>query len=162
MKIIFLQDIPRVAKAGEIRAVADGYARNYLIPQKMAVLANIGTTKMVELQKQIEERKQKQLETEMKGLAQKLEGMEVVLKAKAGEQDRLYGSITTADVAAELQKKAGVEVDKRKIEMPEAIHQLGTYDVPVRLGKDIMPTVKVTVTPIEESTDSASGQATPA
>jgi len=145
MKVIFLQDVPNVARAGEIKEVANGYGRNFLIPQKLALLAKPGVTSMTEPQLKIEAQNQAESQAKLVELAHHLEGKEVGLKARAGAEDRLYGSITTADIAAELQSNAGLVVDKRKIELAEPIRQLGSYEVTVRLSKDIIPRIKVTV-----------------
>ncbi|MFC1912238.1 50S ribosomal protein L9, partial [Chloroflexota bacterium] len=133
MKVVFLEDVPNVAEVGDIKEVADGYGRNYLIPRKLAVIADSQVTNIVEAQRKKKARLQAQIEAEMKELAQKLEGQEVVLKAKAGATDRLYGSITNADIAEELGKNTGLEIDKRKIELPEPIREVGSYEIAVRL-----------------------------
>lgn len=146
MKVIFLEDVPKVAKLGEIKEVADGYGRNFLIPKKLAALAVPGITDRLEAQRRAQAKKQAQIEAELVGLAKKLDGKEIILKAKAGTKDRLYGRITSADIAAELKKTTGVAVDKRKIELDEPIRQLGSHEVTIKLGKDIMPKIKVTVT----------------
>jgi large subunit ribosomal protein L9 len=104
----------------------------------------------MEIQHRIRAKEEAKLETEMLGLAGQLEGKEVILKARAGTKDRLYGSITNADIATELEKASGLAIDKRKIELAEPIHQLGSYEIAVRLAKDILPKIKVTV--IEEET----------
>jgi large subunit ribosomal protein L9 len=146
MKVVFLQDVPNVAKAGDIKEVADGYARNFLIPRKLAALANAqAMSRRVSI-----DRSQARLSDELVELAGQLEGKEVSLKAHAGAKDRLYGSITSADIAAELERVTNITVDKRKIEMEEPIRQLGSYEVVIRLGKDITPRIKVSVT--EEET----------
>ena len=150
MKVIFLEDVPKVAKLGEIKEVADGYGRNFLIPKKLAAPAGPGVSNQLEARLRAQAKKQAQLETEMNELAKELDGKEVILKAKAGTKDRLYGRITNADIAAELESTIGVVVDKRKLELPEPIRQLGDYEVTIRLGKDITPKIKVTVT--EEET----------
>jgi len=148
MKVIFLQDVPNVAQAGQVKEVADGYARNYLIPRKLAALAQPQAVSQIETRaKKMEVR----LTTEMKDLASHIEGKEVSLKAKAGAKDKLYGSITSADIAAELQNVTGLEIDKRKIELAEPIRQLGSYEIALKLGKDITPKIKVTV--IEEEAE---------
>jgi len=149
MKIIFLQDVPRVAKAGEIKEVADGYGRNFLIPQKLAVIADPSTLNTLKAQIKKEASSQAQTEEEMTDLAHQLDGKEITLKAKAGAKEHLYGSITSADIAAELQNN-GLVVDKRKIEITEPIRQLGSHEVAIRLAKDAIPKIKVIV--IEEET----------
>jgi len=143
MKVIFLQDVPQVAQAGQVKEVADGYARNYLIPRKLATLAQPHSVSQIEIKaKKVEAH----LTAELQELAGQLEGKEVSLKAKAGAKEKLYGSITSADIAAELKNVTGLEIDKRKIELEEPIRQLGSYQVAVKLGKDITPTIRVTVT----------------
>ena len=146
MKVVFLEDVPKVAKAGEIKEVADGYGRNFLIPKKLAALVAPGVTNRLEAQRRAQAKKQAQIEAELVELAKKLAGKEVILKAKAGAKDRLYGRVTSADIAAELKKAFGVAVDKRKLELAEPIRQLGSYEVLIKLGKDIMPKIRVTVT----------------
>jgi large subunit ribosomal protein L9 len=142
MKVVFLQDVPNMAKAGEIKEVAAGYGRNFLIPRKLAALASPQATSQIETRDKTEAKEN----AELVELASQLEGKEVNLKAKAGAKERIYGSITSADIAAELESITGIEVDKRKIELDEPIRQLGSYEVSIRLAKDILPKIKVTVT----------------
>jgi len=149
MKVIFLEDVPNVARAGEIKEVADGYGRNYLIPHKLAALADTQALIDAEVQIKARVRREAQTEAEMVELAKEVDGKEINLKARAGTKDRLYGSITTADIASELENTTGVVVDKKKIEITEPIRQLGSYDVAIRLSKDIIP--KITVTVAEET-----------
>lgn len=151
MKVIFLQDVRNVARAGEIKEVANGYGRNFLIPQKLALLASSPATSMVEVQQKIKARNQANEKAELGEMANQLDGREVTLKARAGAKDRLYGSITNADIATELESTTGLVIDKRQIELAEPIHQLGSYEVTIRLAKDIIPKIKVTV--IEKETD---------
>jgi large subunit ribosomal protein L9 len=148
MKVVFIEDVPDVAEAGEIKEVADGYGRNYLIPRKLAILADGRATQIVEARKKRKARIEAETEAEMRELAKQLEGLDMVIKAKAGAKDRLYGSITNADIAEELSIRAGLEIDKRKIELETPIHEIGSYDIPIRLTKDIIPKVKLSV--IEE------------
>lgn len=150
MKVIFLQDVPNVAQAGEIKEVARGYGRNFLIPQKLALLATAPALSLVEAQRKINARNQQQTDAEVAELAKQLDGKEVVLKAQSGAKDRLYGSITNADIAAELENNTGLVIDKRKIELAKPIHQLGSYEVTIRLAKDVIPKIKVTVIEKEE------------
>jgi len=144
MKVVFLQDVPNVAKAGEIKEVAAGYGRNFLIPRKLAAL--VSPQAMSQAETSI--KTQAGTNEELVELAGQLEGKEVSLKAHAGAKERLYGSITSADIAAELESVTGLVVDKRKIELDEPIRQLGSYELTIRLGKDITPKIKVSV--IEE------------
>ncbi len=141
MKVVFLHDVPNVARAGETKEIADGYGRNFLIPKKLAVLADKASTKALERQRRIEVR----IEADMAEIAQQLAGKEVILKAQTGAQDKLYGSITHADIADELQNATGIAIDKRKIELAEPIRQLGSHEVTIKLAKDITTTITVTV-----------------
>jgi len=145
VKVIFLEDVPNVASAGEAKEVADGYGRNYLLPRKLAVLANSKASSVVEAQLKKIALKRAQTESEMAELAGKLDGVEVTMKARAGAKDKLYGSITSADIADELNSSAGLVVDKRKIELEEPIRQLGNYEVTVRLTHDIAAVIRLAV-----------------
>lgn len=151
MKVVFLEDVPSVARSGEIKEVADGYARNFLIPKKLALIANSAAIKLAEARCRVKARQQAETEAELQELAKQIDGKEITLKARAGSNERLYGSITSADIAAELEKSDGVVVDKRKIDLEEHIHQLGSYEITIRLGRDITPKVKVNV--IEEKVE---------
>lgn len=146
MKVIFLQDVPGVANIGEVKEVASGYGRNFLIPQKLAMLASPQAVGIAESRRRAKARQQAQSEQELLELARELEGKEVTLEARVGAQEHLYGSVTNADIAAELESGAGLVVDKRKIELAEPIRQLGSYEVVVKLAKEIVPKIKVTVT----------------
>lgn len=146
MKVVFLQDVPNVARAGEIREVANGYGRNYLIPKKLALQATPEIIKTIGKRIEITARHQAQTEAELLELAEHLNEREVILEARAGVKDRLYGSITAADIADELEKTTGFAVDKRKIVLDEPIRQVGSYDIAIRLAKDIVPKIRVTVT----------------
>ena len=150
MKVIFLEDVPKVAKAGEVKEVASGYGRNFLIPRKLALLVTSGAV-VKEIQSQTKFGNQEQIDAELVELANQLDGKEISLEARVGAKDRLYGSITNADIASELQNTTGLVIDKRKVELPEPIRQLGSYEVAIRLAKDLVPRIKLTVT--EEETE---------
>ncbi len=145
MKVIFLEDVPHVAKTGDVKEVADGYGRNFLIPRKLALLASSGAIVAADAEIKRKARSQAQTEAELIELASQLDGKEVILEARTGGKERLYGSITTADIAAQLESTTGLVVDKRKIELDEPIRQIGSYELTVRLAKDIEPKIKVTV-----------------
>ena len=146
MKVVFLRDVPNVARAGEIKEVANGYGRNFLIPQKLALLAKSEAINTVETQLKLKAHSQTQTEAGLVEVANQLDGREVILEARSGVKGRLYGSITAADIAAELESITGLAIDKRKIELEESIRQAGSYEVNIRLAKDIVPKIKVTVT----------------
>ena len=159
MKVVFLEDVPNVAKAGDVKDVADGYGRNYLLPKKLAIVSRPGAAEMVKAQ--IEARTEVE---KMKKLAAEIEGKEVVFKVKLGTRERMHGSITAANIATELQNLIGQAVDKRKIELAEPIKQLGTYEITVRLARGIEPKIKVNVIekekePEKEAAKEPSGQA---
>ena len=145
MKVVFMEDVPNVGKAGQIKDVADGYGKNFLIPHKLAMPARPQDIKAVEAQIKARARVAAKTEAEMKALASELEGKEITIKAKVGQQERLYGSITSADIVVGLESSLHVVVDKRKIELAEPIRQTGSYEVPIKLGKDIATKIKVTV-----------------
>ncbi|MFS0673768.1 50S ribosomal protein L9 [Ornithinibacillus sp. 179-J 7C1 HS] len=145
MRVIFLQDVKGKGKKGEIKNVSDGYARNFLLKNNLAEEATPGNLKALEAQK----RKTKQLEQEEKEEAEqlktKLESLEVKLEAKSGDGGRLFGSITSKQIADVLNKKHGIKIDKRKIELENPIRALGYTNVPIKLHPEVTGTVKVHV-----------------
>jgi len=154
MKVVFLENVPNVANTGEIKEVADGYGRNYLLPKKLAILAGPHAMSIVEAQQRKKARVQAETEAEFAKLGEELEGKEITIKAKTAAEDRLYGSVTSTMIAAELEKD-GIVVDKKKIELDEPIHQLGTYEIAIKLSKDIAPTITVHVA--EEEKEQSAG-----
>jgi large subunit ribosomal protein L9 len=151
MKVVFLQDVPNVARAGEMKEVADGYGRNFLIPRKLAAQADPKMMNAIEAQVRARARQVAQNEAEMIELAEQIDGKEITITARVGAKERLYGSITAGDIIAELEKSFGVIVDKRKIDLENPIRELGSHEIPIRLTKDIVPTITVTVTGEEAS-----------
>ena len=145
MKVVFLEDVPGIGKTGDVKDVADGYARNFLIPKKLAFLVTSQVTGQLEAQISSRARKQAKEAKNLSKMAETLKGTEVVLRAKVGSKDRLYGAVTAADIARELSKTAGVQIDKRKIELAEPIRELGSREVTVKLSHDLSPKVRVTV-----------------
>lgn len=145
MKVIFLEDVPKVAKIGQTKDVAKGYARNYLFPRKLAILADSSAAASLEAHLKKLVKQHSIIEAEMAELAKKIEGTAITLKAKVGEKDKLYGSITTADIAGELSKAIGREIDKKRIDLVEPIRQVGVYDVPIRFTHEIAAVITVTV-----------------
>lgn len=149
MKVVLLQDVPQLGKAGEVKEVADGYGRNFLLPRGLAEFATPSLLKRAEEQRQAEARRQLLADTDLasqaQSLAQSLEGIQVAVKAKVGAQGRLYGAITTGDIADELHRVTGQDIDKKKIELEEPIHQLGEYEVVLRLSKEQVLRIKVIV-----------------
>ncbi len=148
MKVIFLEDVTNVAKAGEVKEVSPGYARNYLMPKKLASVVTAANMAAIAAQAKARARLEARTEAEIVEMGNKLEGKEVILKVKTGGKDRMYGSITTNDIAAALEKE-GVIIDKRKIELAEPIKTLGSYDLTVALGGEVRPKIKVSVAKLE-------------
>ncbi|EUJ17410.1 50S ribosomal protein L9 [Listeria aquatica] len=145
MKVIFLKDVKGKGKKGEIKDVADGYAQNFLIKNGYAAEANSQNMSALRGQKKKEEKIAQEELDEAKALKEKLEGLTVELKAKSGEGGRLFGSITSKQIAQALQKEEGIKIDKRKLELPDAIRSLGYTNVPVKLHHEVMATLKVHV-----------------
>jgi large subunit ribosomal protein L9 len=144
MKIILLKDIKGSGKKGDVINASDGYARNYLIPRKLANEATDATMHILNNKKEAE-RKQKILEVEVaQKKADELRGKQIVIKVKAGEQGRLFGSITGKDIADKLNAVYKIDVDKKKI-VSESIRQLGTYEVEVKIYPEISTKVKVVI-----------------
>ena len=150
MEVLLLKDIKGLGKAGETKKVADGYARNYLLPRGLAVLATAGAIHRTEVQKAIEDQRQERIRTDSSALAERMSEINLVFRVKASEKGRLYGSVTAADIAAEIEKQTGHPVDKRKVEMEEPIHLLGTHKVAVRLLPNVVPEITVVVEPLAD------------
>jgi large subunit ribosomal protein L9 len=146
MKVVFLESVPNVAKVGEVKEVADGYGRNFLLPRKLALLATPSALKEAEVQVQKQHEREERFAAELGLLAQQLEGYVVTFSAKVVEEGRLYGSIRDSDIADELSKLTGLDIERRKVELEEPIRQLGEYEVTVRLSKDLAPAIKVIIT----------------
>ncbi len=145
MKVILLQDIKSVGKKGQILDASDGYARNFLLPKKLAVKAD--ATNMNELKTKQEANKyRKDMNlAAAKEVAEKMKNFELVFKIKAGENGKIFGSITSKDIADELNKKYFVEVDKKKVLLQDAIKNVGVYNIDIKLFEGVTGTLKVTV-----------------
>jgi large subunit ribosomal protein L9 len=144
MEVILRETIDNLGRAGQVVKVADGYARNYLLPRKLAYPATEGNRKVIEFERQSLLRKEAKQKEDAEKLLQMLEKVEITIRRKVGEQNMLYGSVTNADVADELEKK-GFQIEKRKIHMEDHIKEIGEYSIPVRLFKDVTAHVKLTV-----------------
>lgn len=144
MKVIFVKDIKGQAKKGDVKEVSEGYAANFLFPRGLARAATDGNMKTLENQTSAEQKRKQQEKDEAAALGKKLEEMSVELAAKAGEGGRLFGAITSKQIAEALAAK-GVKIDKRKIELNEPIRHLGVTQVPVKLHPEVKATLKVQV-----------------
>jgi large subunit ribosomal protein L9 len=161
MKVLLTKDVYKLGRAGDIKKVADGYGRNFLIPQGLAVLATAGALKQVDrIRSQAEVRRTEQ-NSELKDLAAQVNGLTLIFNAKAGETGKLYGSITTQDVATAIQEKTRFEVRKAQIDM-QPIRTLGEFAAHVRLTMDLVPEVKIIVHREGEALEDGSAQEAPA
>ncbi|WP_458411520.1 50S ribosomal protein L9 [Schinkia sp. CFF1] len=145
MKVIFLQDVKGKGKKGEIKNVADGYAHNFLLKNNFALEATPANMKSLEAQKKKQDREAAEELQEAKVLKEQLEKLTVELSAKSGEGGRLFGSITSKQIADELNKAHKIKIDKRKLELDDAIRSLGVTNVPVKLHHEVTATLKVHV-----------------
>ena len=147
MKVILTKDVQGTGRAGEVKDVADGYARNFLLPRKLAIPATGSALRSVEQRKASEAKRASTEEQVARALAERLMAAPVMLTAKVGDQGRLYGSITSADIADQLSAQLGQPIDRRKIELETPIRQLGTHEVTIRLHRAVSAVVKVDVQP---------------
>jgi large subunit ribosomal protein L9 len=145
MKVLFKKDVADVAKAGQVKEVADGYARNFLIPRGLAVAATNSALKQVADLQAVAARHAADEEQAAQVLKQRLEAQPIVIEAKAGAQGRLYGSVTTADVATAIQKQVSAAVERRDLEIVEPVRQVGSYQVSARLHRAVTANVTIDV-----------------
>lgn len=144
MKVILKEDVSNLGDIGSIIDVKNGYGRNYLIPRNLAVEANPKNIKQFEHQKKIILAKARNVKQSAQDLADQISKMTIILEAKAGEEDKLFGSVTSKDIAEAISKQ-GVEVDKRKVLLEEPIKRLGSYEVSIKILQDVTATVNVEV-----------------
>lgn len=144
MKVLLLKDVYKLGRAGDVKRVADGYGRNFLLPQNLAVLATPGALKKVDAIRNHANIRRGELNKEMGGLAEQLNGLYVAFGTKAGETGKLYGSVTSQNIADAINKKLGTEIDRRLIEI-QPIRTLGEHKARVRLTVDLTPEVTVIV-----------------
>ncbi|MFZ5808359.1 MAG: 50S ribosomal protein L9 [Chloroflexota bacterium] len=144
MKVLLLKDVYKLGRAGDVKKVADGYGRNYLLPQGLAILATSSALKQVEQIRQQAAANRAALNQELSGVAEKLSRLVLTFPAKAGETGKLYGSITPQMIADAIKSKSGFEVDRRQLDI-QPIRTLGTHSAHVRLTIDLVPEVKVIV-----------------
>ena len=144
MEVILREDIEKLGSRGQVVKVASGYARNFLLPKRLAVAATESNKKIVEQERQAHLRKEAKLQGEAQDLAKMMTGVSVTITQKAGENDQLFGSVTSKDVADALAAK-GFNIDRRKVQLDEPIKQLGEFKVPVKLHKDVTAEITVVV-----------------
>jgi large subunit ribosomal protein L9 len=166
VKVILQTEVAGLGEEGEVKDVAGGYARNYLLPRKLAVPATKGNLKVLEQQREQIARKQEHRRAQARELAERLAGVALQFDVRVGAQGRLYGSITAQDIAERVRSVAGVEVDRRSIDLKEPLRTLGDFDVPVRVAHAVTAHLKVTLrdqnAPLAEPAAAPSAAAEPA
>lgn len=145
MQVLLKKDVAGLGQAGDIKRVADGYALNFLIPRGLATIATEGAVKQVKQLKEAADRQRQRQQSQAEIIAQKLAGVSLTFTAKAGEGDKLYGSITGADIAEAIAKVTGEVIDKRRVELAHPIKELGTHQVSLRLAPEVVAQVTVIV-----------------
>ncbi len=145
MKVLFKKDVEGVGRAGQVKDVADGYARNFLLPRGFAVATTAAALKQLADQQAVAARKAAEEEQAARSLKQRLEARPIVVSARAGPQGRLYGSVTNADVADAVRQQLGATIDRREIELPEPIRHVGTHTVVARLHRSTTASLTVEV-----------------
>jgi large subunit ribosomal protein L9 len=145
MQVLLLKDVPGLGKAGEVKEATGGYALNYLLPRKLATQATEGALQQSQNLKEVAEQKRERKHNEAKDLAARIEGRTVTFKGRTGEGDRLYGSITNADIAAALSKAIGTEVERRLVEVERPIKSLGEHKAIVKIAAGLSATIYVRV-----------------
>lgn len=147
MKVLLIQDVDNLGYAGDVKVVANGYGRNYLLPQELAVLATPGALKQAEaIRKAAEQQRARELD-DATAIANQLAGLELTFERRAGETGKLYGSVTSAEIVEAIKSKTEIEIDRRKVALPEPIRSLGEHEVIIKLMIDVSAPIKVTVLP---------------
>ncbi len=144
MEVILREHVDNLGSRGEIVKVADGYARNYLLPRKLALLVTEGNRKQIERERGKFEAKEQEEKKVAEAVVERMANLEIEIARKVGETEALYGSVTSGDIAEALAKK-GFDIDKRKLHLPEPIKKLGAFDVPLKLHREVITQVKVKV-----------------
>ena len=150
MKVVLLKDVKNVGKRDDILNVSDGYARNFLFPQKLAAEAKPGTLKEIERKRAAQDAREAELKAEAMAKAELLKNKVIVLQVKCGEKGRLYGSVTSAEVAEALEKQHGIKADKRKIDIGDPIRETGIREISVWLYSGITTKMKLDIQPIQK------------
>ena len=156
MKVLLIKDVYKLGRAGDVKKVADGFGRNFLLPQGLAVLASAGALKQVEKIKSQAEIRRNAQNSELKGIADQIKDVTLIFPVKAGETGKLYGSITTGDIAAALTEKVRFEIKRQQVDT-QPIRALGEFTARIRLTMDLVPEIKVIVHREGESPDTVTG-----
>ena len=144
MEVILKEDVPKLGNRGDVIKVAEGYGRNYLLPHKLAIEANAGNKAVIEQMKAASVRRSAKEKSEAEALAKQFDGLEISFTRKSGENDQLFGSVTSGDIAEALEKKS-FHIDRRKIQVHEPLKTIGEFTIPVKLHKDVTTHLKVVI-----------------
>jgi large subunit ribosomal protein L9 len=144
MEVILKEDVAKLGNRGDVVKVAEGYGRNYLLPRKLAIEATLANKAVIEQMKAAAVRRTAKEKTEAEALAKQFEGLSVSFERKSGENDQLFGSVTSSDIAEALEKKS-FHIDRRKIQLHEPLKSVGEFDIPVKLHKDVTTHLKVVI-----------------
>ena len=144
MEVILKEDVPKLGNRGDVVKVAEGYGRNFLLPRKLAIEATVANKAVIEQMKAAAVRRSAKEKSEAEALAKQFDGVSVSFTRRAGENDQLFGSVTSSDIAEALEKKS-FHVDRRKIQLHEPLKGLGEFDVPIKLHKDVTTHLKVVI-----------------
>jgi len=144
MEVILKEDVAKLGSRGDVVKVAEGYGRNYLLPHKLAIEATAANRAVIEQMKAAAVRRLAREKGDAEAVAKQLDGVELSFTRKSGEHDQLFGSVTSADIARELEAK-GLNIDRRKIQLDEPLKHVGDFNVPIKLHKDVVVPVKVTI-----------------
>jgi large subunit ribosomal protein L9 len=144
MEVILKEDVPKLGSRGDVVKVAEGYGRNYLLPRKLAIEATLANKAVIEQMKAAAVRRQAKEKSEAEALAKQFEGLSVSFQRRAGENDQLFGSVTSSDIAEALEKKS-FHIDRRKLQLHEPLKSIGEFDIPVKLHKDVTTHLKVVI-----------------
>jgi len=144
MEVILKEDVAKLGNRGDVVKVAEGYGRNYLLPRKLAIEATIANKAVIDQMKAAAVRRTAKEKTEAEALAKQFEGLSVSFQRKSGENDQLFGSVTSSDIAEALEKKS-FHIDRRKIQLHEPLKSVGEFDIPVKLHKDVTTHLKVVI-----------------
>ena len=145
MKVLFVKEVQGTAKAGDVKEVSPGYARNYLLPKRLAVVADDRVVEQIKNREEAARRRAEKALTDARDAATRLKKLTVTIYAKTGDSGRLFGSVTNADIAIQLKREAGLDIDKRKIEVEPPIKSLGPHEVTVQLHTEVSETLRVVV-----------------
>jgi len=150
MKVVLIKDVEKLGKEGDVVEVKPGYARNYLFPKKLAVEATPSNLKLAERKRAQRLKKEQEKMEKMKSLAEKLKEVNLIFYRKAGEKDRLFGSVTSKDIIEAIKNSYGIELDKKSVHLEHPLKEVGTFEVEIHLYEDINTKIKVTIEPLKE------------